>query len=238
MRRRRGLPEPTENADRWLVSYADFITLLFAFFTTLYAISVVDAEKAENLVDSIRESFNESTGNIVIMESPTDIPGAGSSPTEQTRFELLGDRVRDLNSTPGFENGLRVRQTEEGMVISLADSLFFTGGGAQIPADAYPVLENLAGLLSELPNHIRVEGHTDDEPISTAQFPSNWHLSAARAVEFVRFLEQRDIARYRLSASGFAAERPLVSNETAQGRAINRRVDVVVLRARLSRRDR
>jgi len=239
MRKRRRLPEPHDNAERWLVSYADFITLLFAFFTTLYAISVVDAEKAENLVDSIRESFNEKRGDLLVVdERLLAIPGSGSSPSEQTRLELLGDRVRELSSNPGFENGLRVRQTEEGLVISLADSLFFTGGGAEIPEQAIPVLEELARMLREIPNHVRIEGHTDDQPISSARFPSNWHLSAIRAVEMVRFFEDREIARYRLSASGFAAERPLVSNETEQGRAINRRVDVVVLRSRLSRRDR
>jgi len=238
-RRQRHAPHAAENHERWLVSYADFITLLFAFFTTLYAISVVDAEKAETLVHSIRESFGDQAGGMAIFSYPiaVDIPGDGSAPREGSRFELLGDRVRDLNREPGFENGLRVRETEEGLVISLADSLFFPGGGVKIPPETEPVLGELARMLSELPNHVRVEGHTDDRPISSAAYPSNWHLSAIRAVELVRFLETRDIARYRLSASGFAAERPLVSNETEQGRAINRRVDVVVLRSRLSQRD-
>jgi len=237
--RRRRLPEPQENPERWLVSYADFITLLFAFFTTLYAISVVDAGKAESLTHSLRESFNESSRSdgVTHPDSGLEAPGNGSAPSEATRLELLGDRVRELNREPGFENGLRVRRTEEGLVISLADSLFFPGGGTEIPEGAVGVLENLAELLGELPNHVRIEGHTDDRPIATTQFPSNWHLSAIRAVEMVRFLEARGIARYRLSASGFAAERPLVSNETEQGRGINRRVDVVVLRSRLSEQD-
>jgi len=239
MRRRPRIEEPRENTDRWLVSYADFITLLFAFFTTLYAISVVDVEKAERLVSSIRQSFHEERGDSVIDgKDETTLPGEGSSPSERTRLELLGDRVRELRRKPGFEDGLRVRQTEEGLVISLADSAFFGAGGAAIPKEAEPVLEELARLLAELPNHVRIEGHTDDRPIRSAQFPSNWHLSAARAVELVRYLESHGVASYRLSASGFAAERPLVSNESEEGRTLNRRVDAVVLRSRLSQRDR
>ena len=239
MRRRpRYSAESRENPDRWLVSYADFITLLFAFFTTLYAISVVDVEKAERLVSSIRQSFHEGGDSAIQGDDALALPGEGTSVSERTRLELLGDRVRELQRRPGFEDGLRVRQTEEGLVISLADSAFFGAGGAAIPPEATPVLEELAKLLAELPNHVRIEGHTDDRPISSAQFPSNWHLSAARAVEVVRFLERAGIASYRLSASGFAAERPLVSNESEEGRRLNRRVDAVVLRSRLSQLER
>jgi chemotaxis protein MotB len=238
MRRRPRREEPRENPDRWLISYADFITLLFAFFTTLYAISVVDVEKADRLVTSIRQSFNSEGGSSTADGSdPLGLPGEGSSPTERTRLELLGDRVRELSRRPGFEDGLRVRQTEEGLVISLADSAFFAAGGAAIPPEASPILQELARLLAALPNHVRIEGHTDDRPISSAQFPSNWDLSAARAVTVVRSLERSGIASYRLSASGFAAERPLVSNESEEGRKLNRRVDAVVLRSRLSQRE-
>src|SRR5262245_166168 len=185
MRRRprhRQREEPRENADRWLVSYADFITLLFAFFTTLYAISVVDVEKADRLVTSIRQSFHED-GSSVIDGNGALTPSEGSSVPERMRLDLLGDRVRELQRLPGFEDGLRVRQTEEGLVISLADSAFFSAGGATIPREAVPVLKELARLLAGLPNHVRIEGHTDDRPVSSAQFPSNWHLSTARAVE-------------------------------------------------------
>ena len=236
MRRSRRRPEHHENPERWLVSYADFITLLFAFFTTLYAISVVDVEKAERLVESLNESFNEGqlAGELAVTPPTDELPGNGSAPSESTRLELLGDRVRELNQEAGMKNGLSVRQTEEGLVITLADTLFFSGGGAAIPEQARPELARIAELLQSVPNHVRVEGHTDDRPIGSAQFPSNWHLSAVRAVEIVRGFVEAGVPSYRLSASGFASERPLVSNDTAEGRAINRRVDIVVLRARLS----
>jgi len=237
--RRRRHEEPHPSHERWLVSYADFVTLLFAFFVSLYAISVVDKGKAQSLVESLRKSFRDTahSGDLVIDhgERPA-LPSDGSAPSEQMRLDLLGDRIREIQQQPGFENGLRVRSTEEGLVISLADSLFFKPGGAEIPPEVEPVLREVARLLSEIPNHVRVEGHTDEKPIVTTQFPSNWHLSAIRAVEIVRYFESVGIQRFRLSASGFAAERPLVSNETEEGRQINRRVDCVVLRSRLAQK--
>lgn len=240
-RRRRHVEEPHDNLERWVVSYADFITLLFAFFTTLYAISVVDVKKAESLEDAIRESFSERSrsGESLLEGSKLiSVPSDGSAPQEDTRLELLGERVRELSREAQLDAGLRVRETEDGLVISLADSLFFSGGGAGIPDGARGPLDELARLLGEIPHHLRIEGHTDDQPIATREMPSNWHLSATRAVAIVQYLERAGLPSYRLSASGFAAERPLVSNGTPEGRAINRRVDVVVLRSRLSRAER
>lgn len=233
--RRRKHEEPHQNHERWLVSYADFITLLFAFFTTLYAMSVVDAEKAERLVHSIQQSFGSMPmgGPQVIEELPTTFAGDAAAPQDEQRFDQLSERVRDLEREPGFKNGMNVRETEEGLVISLADSLFFTSGGSELGAESLPVLRKVAGLVANLPNHLRVEGHTDDQKAASARFPSNWHLSALRAVEVVRVFEAEGIATYRLSAAGFGDQRPLVSNETEEGRRINRRVDIVVLRSKL-----
>jgi chemotaxis protein MotB len=231
------------------VSYADFITLLFAFFTSLYAISVTDTAKAERLVHSIRESFGDS-----LFELGTEEPSlldqlrgapmrtgkdlAATHPDEpRRRLDLLGERVRELPGETGRANGLNVSQTEEGLVISLADTLFFAGGGTSLTAQSGEALRKVAALLAEVPNHVRVEGHTDNEPVTTAKFPSNWHLASARAVEVLLELEKHGIPRGRLSVSGFADQRPLVSNETVEGRLINRRVDLVVLRARLSAND-
>ncbi len=234
---------------RWLVSYADFITLLFAFFTTLYAISVTDAAKAERLVRSIRESFGGA-----LFEIGTDAPGlleehrgapvrsgddpAALHPDEPgRRLDLLGERLNQLAEETGRASGLVVSRTEEGLVISLADTVFFAGGGTELAADKRERLGEVAALLREVPNHVRVEGHTDNQPIATAEFPTNWHLSSARAVEVLLEIHQHGIARERLSVSGFADQRPLVSNSTPEGRRINRRVDLVVLRARLSAHD-
>jgi chemotaxis protein MotB len=232
---RRKREEPHPNHERWLVSYADFITLLFAFFTTLYAMSVVDAEKAERLVYSIQQSFGTMPvgGPQVIQELPTSFPGDTSAPADEQRLDELSERLLEVERATGFQNGMNVRETEEGLVISLADSLFFTSGGTELGPESLPELRRVAKLVAELPNHVRVEGHTDDRPAAGGRYASNWHLSALRAVEVVRVFEQEGIATHRLSAAGFGDQRPLVSNDTEEGRGINRRVDVVVLRSKL-----
>ena len=235
--------------ERWLVSYADFITLLFAFFTTLYAISVMDQEKGKRLVQSIRESFGDGifelgTSDPQIMQqwlrSPIDPNahlGNGSANSERTRFDLVEQRTRALSASTEAGEGISVRRTEEGLVISLADTQFFEPGTSRVAPAARLALRKVAVLLKDLPNHVRIEGHTDDRPARGGAANSNWHLSAARAVEVVREFEQAGLASYRLSASGFADQRPLVSNRTDQGRRVNRRVDIVILRSRMSEED-
>ncbi len=247
--RRRPQQGHSAGSARWLISYADFITLLFAFFTTLYAISVTDTTKAERLVRSIRESF----GNAAF-ELGTDDPAlleqfrgaaertgddlSAAHPAEPERgLDLLGERARELSGQLGRASGLSVSRTEEGLVISLADTVFFAGGQTELHSGASERLAEVAALLREVPNHVRVEGHSDNEPVATARFPSNWHLSSARAVEVLRELEAQGVAPKRLSSAGFADQRPLVSNDTLEGRRINRRVDLVVLRALLSAHD-
>lgn len=238
--------EEQGHRERWLISYADFITLLFAFFTSLYAISVVDAEKQERLVYSIQEAFGEEfftpmdqTHGVLGDRSHTpfqlgDQLRASAARSDQERLDALENRARELDSRIEEQEGISVGRTDEGLVISLADSFFFSAGGTTIPAEGQRLLAEVADLIRPLPNHLRVEGHTDDRPISTRAVPSNWHLSVVRAAEVVRELERAGVDPARLSASGFGPHRPLVSNGSSDGRRINRRVDIVVLRARLS----
>jgi chemotaxis protein MotB len=237
--------EQPQHRERWLVSYADFITLLFAFFTSLYAISVVDADKQERLVHSIQEAFGDRLFDVVdqshgVLEDGTVTPyylgdqlRPSAARSDLERLDALEDRARELDSQIE-EEGISVGRTDEGLVISLADSFFFSAGGTRIPEEGRQLLAEVAELIKPLPNHIRVEGHTDDRPIATRATPSNWHLSVVRAAEVVRELERAGVDPARLSASGFGPHRPLVSNGSPDGRRINRRVDIVVLRARLS----
>jgi chemotaxis protein MotB len=159
---------------------------------------------------------------------------ASAARSDLERLDALEDRVRELDSRMEEREGLSVGRTDEGLVISLADSFFFSAGGTGIPTEGQQLLAEVAELINPLPNHVRVEGHTDDRPISTRAAPSNWHLSVVRAAEVVRELERVGVDPARLSASGFGPHRPLVSNESPDGRRINRRVDIVVLRAKLS----
>jgi chemotaxis protein MotB len=245
-RRRQSAPSQP-NHERWLVSYADFITLLFAFFTTLYAISVIDSDKGSRLVRSIRESFgirllDIGSDNPGIFDASfdhlsrpgNDTDGIDTGNSSSAQLAMIEKSVEDLAVSKQLERGVSVRRSEEGLVISLADTQFFKGGSASLSGPALAMIRDVAGILKGLPNHVRVEGHTDDQPVSTATIPSNWHLSANRAVTVVQELEKAGIARYRLSASGFADQRPLVSNRTPEGRQMNRRVELVILRSHVS----
>src|SRR5262245_8326149 len=159
--RRRKHEEPHPNHERWLVSYADFITLLFAFFTTLYAMSVVDADKAERLVYSIQQSFGTMPMGGQVIEPPT-FPGDAAAPDNKQEMEHLEEQTRELREDKEFQNGMNVRETEEGLVISLADTMFFKAGGTELSPESLPALRKVAELVAPLANHVRVEGHTDD----------------------------------------------------------------------------
>ncbi len=227
------------------MSYADFITLLFVFFTTLYAIEFMDHDEGERLVTSIRQSFG-----VRLLSFGSDAPGIFQS--ELAEPIRLGDRPGGLdairspeaqtamirqkaqNLTKDPEKGVSVRDNERGLVISLADTQFFEPGAVGLSASAASAIGEIAELLKELPNYVRVEGHTDDRPVRGGRIPSNWHLSALRAVNVVRELEQAGVPSYRLAASGFADQVPLESNSSAEGRARNRRVDLVILRTQLA----
>ncbi|MCP4002960.1 MAG: OmpA family protein [bacterium] len=245
MARRRPKNTSSGTQDRWILSYADFITLLFAFFTTLYAMSVTDVKKAERLAESLRASFGDA-----VVDSGVARPGvfetaaldelgpAGNGIStehqeveEERRMEVLGNRVNEIAKTTGDPDGIRVRQSEEGLVISLADTFFFDSGERRISAKAVETIHRVSEMLSGIPNHVRIEGHTDDAKVSSRVYRSNWHLSVLRAVEVLSVFERAGISAYRLSAAGFADQRPMVSNTTLAGRKMNRRVDIVVLRA-------
>ncbi len=248
MRRRRSRRRNAahqENHDRWLVSYADFITLLFAFFTSLYAISVIDTPKGVRLVRSIRDNFGSRP-----FEIGTDDPGVfetfrGSAieignepggidepPSGQVGFDLMEKRLLALEKNTDDGAAFSTSSNEEGLVISFADSVFFDAGGSNVAEQSLSVIKDVADLLKDIDNQINVRGHTDNQQVSSGRLQSNWHLSALRAVEVLRLLEQAGVPSQRLSASGFADQRPLDTNRNEDGRRANRRVDLVVLRAK------
>jgi chemotaxis protein MotB len=219
------------------------LTLLFALFTLLYAISATDAAKAQRLVESLRESFG-SVPREQEPDTPAVLDGArldAELAAEQARERLanradgaqldtLAERVRALGPEQGGAAGISAHRGEDGLVVSLAESVFFDGPGAELSAQARTSLARVAELLAGLPNHVRVEGHTDASPPGPG-FRSNWELSSARAVAVLEALLAAGMPAHRVSASGFADQRPLMSDGTSEGRRLNRRVDLVVLRA-------
>jgi chemotaxis protein MotB len=193
--------------------------------------------KAKKLVHSIRESFGE---GIFQVTQPVSLDGEPGNPVElegqgarggAAALDAAADRIDRLPLPKGMGEGITVRRTSRGLVITLVDAVFFGSGGTQLPEAGRQAIQQVGAVLQDLPNHIRVEGHTDNRPMSGGPYPSNWHLSAARAVEALMELEKGGVQRHRLVASGFGDQRPLVSNSTEEGQRLNRRVDIVVLRA-------
>ncbi len=259
---RRKRNRPHANHERWLVSYADFITLLFAFFVVLYASAQVDQRKVGRLALAIQVAFQELG---VFPASTTQVPLNMSEPmpfstvqaienvNHTTDLGNISSPPEDALGTASDESNLAALQAElqqslkheislhtialhresEGLVISLREFGFFDSGSASLKPSALPALDRIASILSVRNCRLRIEGHTDNVPIHTPHIASNWELSTARSTELVRLL----IVRYRfspdrLAAAGYAQYHPLASNDTAQGRAQNRRVDLVILNAR------
>jgi chemotaxis protein MotB len=263
--RRRKRPRAHSNHERWLVSYADFITLLFAFFVVLYASSQVDQKKVGKLAMAIQTAFQELG---VFPASTTQIPLDISDPMPFSTVQAIQNVKRnselgriasapdnslaaasqdqdedtdistlqaELRQALRKEIALRevvLHRDTDGLVVSLREFGFFDSGAATIKPEGLAALDRIASILAIRTYKLRIEGHTDNVPIHTSQMASNWELSTARATELVRLLiSGHRFAPERLSAAGYAEYHPIATNLTAQGRAQNRRVDIVILSA-------
>ena len=243
------------NHERWLVSYADFITLMFAFFVVLYASSQADSRKAAAVAASIKGAFQQlgvftgsAPGDVGVPGTPgpvhpemTDAPlhlikvaGNSDKGKGSIGFGINVEELRqELESALGAEiqkHEVQMRVTPEGLVVSLREVGFFNSGEAELLSDGRDTLTRIATILGGRGFEIRVEGHTDNVPIHTARFKSNWELSTARATQVVSLLiEEHGFDPMLISAAGYSEYRPVADNDTAQGRAANRRVDLVVV---------
>ncbi len=243
--RRHGRHQQAENQERWLVSYADFITLLFAFFVMMYANSKTDQVRAQQISEAFRNALSE--GRISQALSRLVNPAAGAAPRKpvikaeplkppekaaEAAVELLPSlkQLRESLKKEIAAGRLDVRMERRGLVISLLEATFFPPGNDTIEIATYATLETIAKELRKTPNPIRMEGHTDSIPIHTERFRSNWHLSAARGIAMMELFTSRfGFPAERLGIAGFAETAPVAANDTAEGRARNRRVDIVVL---------
>jgi len=258
MSRRRRAAEHS-NHDRWLVSYADFITLLFGFFVVLFSSSQVDKSKVGQMSAAIQEAFQQlgvsplaNSRVPIVSADPSSakkmqliVNGEGISAREEMRapFEKplgssptpndLGTVQKQLTSALAAEiqrHEVVLKANREGLVISLREIGFFDTGSAALRPTSEAAVMRIAQVLSAQSNSIRIEGHTDNVPIHNAQFASNWELSTARATEMIRlFITNYNLPATRLSAAGYAEFHPVAGNDTVEGRTQNRRVDVVVL---------
>lgn len=205
-----------------MLTYADLITLLLGLFIILYAISNVDASKYEMMMENIGEYFgNENFANNQFKSDYLDL-----SDNKYTLKSSIQDLIDEFN----VSNNIRLIENERGITISIMDNILFESGKAELSENSKPVLAKMAQLLKTLPNDIRIEGHTDNIPISTEEFPSNWHLSIARATNTGYYLmNSLGVNQERVSVVGNSEFKPLTDNNSADSRALNRRVDIVIL---------
>jgi len=224
--------------DRWLVSYADFITLLFAFFVVLYSAAEVNQRKIGQVASAIQVGFQRlgafppssfQPKSPVLPPIAHLVPPSSPFPSSQELMEMRKELEQLL--APEIESGaVAVRADEEGVVVSLREVGYFDSGSANLNVHARASFDRLAVLLAQHTFKVRIEGHTDNVPIHNSQFHSNWELSTARATEMARLLiTEYKFPPERLSAAGYAEFHPIAGNDTSDGRALNRRVDVVIL---------
>jgi chemotaxis protein MotB len=236
-----------ENHERWLVSYADFITLLFALFVVMFASTHADKARVRAVSEAIDKALkNGAMGPALtaLLKTPQkekkqpDTASKSSAGIPKTlgpaaAVQELSQSLEVLQSTLKNEIGngsVRLALEHRGLVIELEAGAFFPSGGATLGGSAYPTVEKVAKVLNTLPNALRLEGHTDSLPIKNARFQSNWELSAARSIAMLRFLnEQFAVATERMAIVGYADTEAIDSNETEAGRERNRRVDIVIV---------
>lgn len=244
-----------ENHERWLVSYADFITLLFAFFVVMFASTQADKAKAKAVSDSVREALEHgqlSNAISVVLgrgkheatiakksppqpDAKDNPPPPPPPPKPESRPADLGRSLETLQR--GLEAELKSGKVElklegRGLVISLREAAFFASGDDAVAPASFPILGKIATVILTLPNPMRLEGHTDSVPIHNSRFRSNWELSVARSIAMLELLRSRyQVPPSRMNVAGYAENAPTDTNDTEQGRAHNRRVDVVVLSA-------
>jgi chemotaxis protein MotB len=227
---------PEEVSEKWAIPYADFLTLLLCLFIALFAMAQAGKQAALEYAQAFAKAFGmrlvpfQESLPKQILPQPV-VPR--SEPTEKgRRIQRQTRELEEMLKRMGLEGEFKVSYEVIGIRLILQERILFPSGSAELKPETYPILDKLYEILKDLPNPVEVEGHTDSIPISTEKFPSNWELSTARASSIVRYFIAKGINPERLKASGYADTKPIASNATPEGRAQNRRVEVVILNIR------
>lgn len=237
---RRHIDEGHDNHERWLVSYADFITLLFAFFVVMYALSSINEGKYRILSEALGSAFGKlpvaptstQQGQASPLRPRSNAPKLGGDASFKKEREQMTNMARDILKAlaPLVRQGkVKVTQSNRGINVEISASVLFAPGDAHLTAESDQALRAVANVLKSDRHAIQVEGHTDNQPINTVTFPSNWELSAVRASSVVRVFIEAGVQENRLVAMGHGSNRPIDSNLTPDGRARNRRVEIMIL---------
>ncbi len=224
---------PQDNPERWLLTYADLITLLLAFFIVMYSMSRIDAKRFGRVTQALQGILHGGPSVRQIPDLETINTGHGLLKVGD--LQMLQTEVHDDIEKLGRKGDIVTEINERGLIIHIMESAMFDEGKAQLKPRALEILNLVAADIIKMPNHVRVEGHTDDRPINNSDFASNWELSTARATTVVRhFIDNYGYPADQISAVGFSSFRPYVPNNSVENRALNRRVDIVVLTMELS----
>lgn len=242
-RKKHAKPHEEEAGEAWLLPYSDLMTLLLALFIALFAMSQTDSSKMQALAQAFTAAFNMGGPSFFSGMGPSmSMPSTPSSGAESSNSAYMEEnenlreaqeKLEQYIKENNLEDQVSTELTEDGLMIRLKEKALFASGSASLQGQAEQIVPVIAALLSSLPERVTISGHTDNVPISTAQFPSNWELSSSRAVNLMRGLmgAQPSLNPARFSALGYSEYRPIASNDTEEGRAQNRRVEVFIARS-------
>jgi len=227
-------------SQEWLTTYSDMVTLILTFFVLLYAYSLVDTRKFQAVADSLASALNGSgkamfemnvkTGDVPIVGE--EIPGKDVKigPMDYPSDKDIYDKVTEFVNENSMTEYVTIKESARGVIIEFKDKILFDPGKAEIKDEGAPALRKISGLIEKMPNMIVIEGHTDNVPIRTARFPSNWELSFERAITVLRYLTDTvGISPKRCSAAAYGEYGPIAENDTPEGRAQNRRVNILIV---------
>ncbi|AAK78286.1 chemotaxis protein MotB [Clostridium acetobutylicum] len=241
--------EEPENSERWLLTYSDLITLLMAFFIVMYASSTVSKEKFAQIAQSLKVGFNGASGKTVIgNQDAVDIKSTSSYVTqeaskqsasaekaEENKLKDVKKKIDQYVNQNGMQGSVSTNLQEKGLVVSIVDTLMFDTGRAEVKPDFQKKLVEIGEILKTIDNYIRIEGHTDNTPISNSQYASNIELGSARSnnVEHL-FIDVSKIPVTQMYTVSYADTRPVADNNSEAGKARNRRVDIVILNSKFN----
>lgn len=237
MSRKKKEEERKAGAPEWMATYADTVTLLLCFFVLLFASSNVDSQKYKAIVHSLSGALGVlDSGTTISLEPlisnyPSDNPT--DAPTESEELSEMQEEIQKILEDSKLSGQVKLQVNERGLLIRFLENVLFDSGKANLKPQAMEIIDKVSEILKETPKRVIVEGHTDNIPISTSKFPSNWELSTTRAVNVVKYMiDQNGIDAVRLSAAGYADQHPINENNSIEGRRNNRRVDMVILRSK------
>lgn len=233
MGRKKAEDEPKAGAPEWMATYGDMMTLLLCFFVLLFSFATLDVQKFKAIAVSMNGSLGVLDSGMTLSMEPLINSFPADSPSEEIEeFNKLYEEMNEYIEENNLESSIVLMLDERGLLVRFMDNVLFDSGKADLTPKASEIIDKVAEIIRQNDKNVRIEGHTDNVPINTFRFPSNWELSTTRAVNVVKYLiEECGIESKRMSASGYSDQHPIDDNTTQIGRQKNRRVDMVILRA-------